>query len=145
MSSQQGAAQLPSNLLLNLRRRLLLAEGIGVYQAAIAGKVQTQWIGEQQVQNQKLVELEWNSEVGPIRLFVDPQTHLVTGAGYTATTSAGSIEMVELWSDFREVHGVKLPFHLASYQGRAQLTDVTVKDIKVNVSLDPSLFNTLQP
>lgn len=145
MISTQGPARLPPNLVVNLRRRVLLTEGIGIYQTAAAGKLQAQWLGEEQVQGKQLIALEWNSDAGPIKLYVDPQTHLVAGVGYTATTDAGSVQTTELWSDFRTIQGVKLPFHLIAYQGGAKFMEVTVNDLKVNTPIDPAQFAPPQP
>ncbi|HEV2387512.1 MAG TPA: pitrilysin family protein [Candidatus Acidoferrales bacterium] len=145
MVSTQGSAQLPPNLVTSIRRRVLLAEGIGVYQAAAAGKMQAQWLGEEQVQGQTLVALEWNSEAGPVKLYLDPQTHLVVGANYVAVTGAGAVDTTELWSDFRTIDGAKLPFHLVAYQAGAKFMEVTVKDLKLNTTVDPALFAAPHP
>jgi zinc protease len=145
MSTAQGSAELPPALLENLRRRILLTEGIGIYQAVLAGKVQAQWIGEQQVQDRKLFALAAKTDVGPITLFVDPETRLVVGAGFTASTAAGKVETVELWSDFRPVAGLQLPFHIVGYQSGAKYMETIVKDIQVNVPVDPAAFAKPQP
>ncbi|MDE3137752.1 MAG: insulinase family protein [Acidobacteriota bacterium] len=140
MAAGQQSADLPLNQIENLRRRVLLTEGIRIYQAALEGKAKFQWFGEEQVQGHKVIALIWNTDTGPIKVYVDPLTHLIAGASYNASTSGGTRETLELWSDFRTVDGLRLPFRLAGYQAGVKFMDVTVKQIQVNVPVDPKLF-----
>jgi zinc protease len=140
MAAGPQSAALPSNQVENLRRRILLTEGIGIYQAALAGTAKAQWLDEEQAQGRKLIALHWNTETGQIKLYVDPVTHLIVGASYNASTSGGNLETLEFWSDFRTVDGLQLPFRMVGYQGGVKFMDVTVKQIKVNVPVDPKLF-----
>jgi predicted Zn-dependent peptidase len=140
MAAGPQSASLPLNQIENLRRRVLLTEGIGIYQAALAGKAKVQWLDEEQVQGRKLIALEWNTDAGPIKLYVDPVTHLVTGASYNNSISGGNVETLELWSDFRKVDGLRLPFKMVGYQGGAKFMDATVSQIQVNVPVDPKIF-----
>ncbi len=140
MAAGPQSASLPLSQVENLRRRVLLTEGIGIYRAALAGKAKVQWLDEEQVQGRNLIALQWQTDTGPIKLYVDPATHLVTGASYNASTSGGSVETLELWSDFRTVDGLQLPFEMVGYQGGAKFMDATVKQIQVNVAVDPKIF-----
>lgn len=141
MAAGPQSAPLPLNQVENMRRRVLLSEGIGIYQAALAGKAKVQWLGEEQVQGRKLIALKWTTDAGPIKLYVDPETHLVVGASYNASTSGGGgPETLELWSDFRKVDGLQLPFKMVGYQRGAKFMDATVSQIQVNVPVDPKIF-----
>jgi predicted Zn-dependent peptidase len=140
MASGPRSAALPSNQMTNLRRRILLAEGVGIYQAALGGSAKAQWLGEEEVHGHKLVALEWQSDTGPVKLYIDPTTHLVTGVAYAAGAGPASPETVELWSDFRPVNGIQFPFQMVGYEGGAKFMDATVKQIEINVPVDPKLF-----
>lgn len=124
----------------NLRRRVLLGEGVGVYRAALAGAVHVRWLGPQTVRGRTLLALAWQTDTGPIKLYVDPATHLVSGASYNASMSGRNLETVELWSDFRVVNGLHLPFRMVGYQAGARFSAATVNRVRVNVPVDPKLF-----
>lgn len=145
MVSTAGSTELPPTLLVNLRRRILLAEGIGIYQAVLAGKLPAQWIGEQTVQGQKVIALSAKTEVGRLMLYVDPDTRLLVGAEYTATTAGGAVDTLEMWSDFRPVMGLMLPFHIVGYQSGTKFLETTVKEVQVNVPVKPAYFAKPQP
>jgi zinc protease len=145
LASTRKVEPLPPDLIENLRRRILLTEGIGIFQAALAGESHAQWLGEQQVQGRKLVAVEWQTDLGPVKLYIDPATHLVTGAEYTSKTSSGTADTLELWGDFRPTAGLHLPFHMTAYQNGTQFMDVTIKEVQVNVTVAPKLFAKPQP
>jgi zinc protease len=145
MAAGQQSADLPLNQVENMRRRVLLTEGIAIYQAALDGKAKFQKLDDEQVQGRKLIALYWNTDAGPIKLYVDPATHLIVGASYNASTRGGNLETLELWSDFRTVDGLQLPFHMVGYQGGVKFMDVTVKQIQANVPVDPKLFAKPNP
>jgi zinc protease len=140
MAAGPQSAPLPLNQVENMRRRVLLSEGIGIYQTALSGKAKVQWLDEEQVQGRNLIALQWTTDAGPIKLYVDPETHLVVGASYNASTSGSNVETLELWSDFRKVDGLQLPFKMVGYQGGAKFMDATVSQIQVNVPVDPKIF-----
>jgi predicted Zn-dependent peptidase len=145
MASGERSASLPPNQVENLRRRILLAQGIGVYQAVLAGTAKVQWLGQEQVHGHTYIALEWKSATGPVKLYIDPATHLIAGAAYSSGSRAGNVETLEMWSDFRPVDGLRLPFHLEGYQGGAKFMDATVKQMQVNVAVDPNLFVRPKP
>ncbi|HVB98794.1 MAG TPA: hypothetical protein VNJ12_05600 [Candidatus Dormibacteraeota bacterium] len=145
MASAKAVELLPARLVQNVRRRILVNEGIGIYRAVLRGGESAEWVGEETVESRQFVALEWKSEIGPIRLYIDPQTRMLAGARYTATTDAGSIDTVEIWNDFRPVAGLKLPFHVVTYQRKQKVMDVAVRDIRVNVAPDPKSFAKPKP
>lgn len=140
MTSGRRSAPLSLYQVKNLRRRVLLAEGIRAYQLALSGTAKVQWLGEERVRGRRLIALNWKTDTGPIKLYVDPTTHLFTGAAYTAVSTRGSKNTLELWSDFRTVSGLRLPFHMVGYQDGAKFMEATVKRIEVNAAVDPKMF-----
>jgi hypothetical protein len=47
---------------------------------------------------------------------------------------------VEVWSDYREVDGVKFPCHNVSYRNGQKFAESAVQEVKINTNLTPSLF-----
>ena len=68
----------------------------------------------------------------------DPATHLPKRVSYDALQAGGaSIYSEEVYDDFRDAGGVKIPFKIAINQGGRRFADVVVKDYKINTGLNP--------
>ena len=132
---------LPPPMNAESERDILLLGGLGLHQRVQAGQVEAAFVGEEEVEGQKLLAAEWNAPSGKVKLYFDPATRLLVGARYTARTLQGSTETLEVWSDFREVDGVKVPFRSVTYQDGAKFSDQTLKELKLNVPVDPAVFS----
>lgn len=72
-------------------------------------------------------------------LWIDARTHLI--ARTVEATGLGSVEETSYFSDYRTVHGVKLPFHQLVSNGKKQYdTVVQLTRIDVNVPVSDSDF-----
>jgi zinc protease len=140
-ASPQGAMDLPANLNADIRRGIDLEGVVGLYQQTLAGKVEVQFLGEEELEGKKVLAAEWNSAAGKTKLFFDPATGLLVGARYRQATMQGAVETLQVWSDFRDVAGVKFPFHWLNYRDGAKYSDQTIQDVKVNTKPEPALFS----
>jgi hypothetical protein len=71
-----------------------------------------------------------------VRLVVDPQTGLPVQVQYETAPVSGPVTSVrEMWADFRDVAGVKVPFKITIFQGGQKFADVVVSEVKVNQGL----------
>jgi hypothetical protein len=69
----------------------------------------------------------------------DAQTHLPKRASYDTQQAVGApIYSEDLYEDFRDVGGIKVPFKLTIRQGGRKFSDVVVKDYKINTGLVPT-------
>jgi zinc protease len=67
------------------------------------------------------------------RLEFDAETRLPQRVIYEIARASGPpISAEELWSDFREIAGVKVPYRITIVQGGRKYAEVTVTDLKVN-------------
>jgi len=70
------------------------------------------------------------------RVVVDPATGMPVRVRYDGTPRSGPPPvMEEVWSDFREVDGLKVPFKISITEGGRKYADVTVTDFKINSGL----------
>lgn len=141
MAMGPRAMDLPPQMKAESERDILLLGGLGLYQRFLAGQAQAAFTGEEDVEGQKLLAADWAAPSGKVKLYFDPATRLLVGARYTARSLQGPQETLEVWSDFREVDGVKVPFHSVTYQDGAKFADQTLKEVKLNVPVDPALFS----
>ena len=86
---------------------------------------------------ERAIELS-SGDLDPVVLAVDADTMLVARETYAA--GSGGLALVEeLFSDYRAVQGVQMPFAAERRVGRLSVKR-RVTDIQINTSLDPSLF-----
>ena len=84
--------------------------------------------------------LEFSSPtLEPTLLYIDPATNLVARQSYVAG-GPGQPIVEELFSDYRDVDGIKLSFAAAVRQGGRPVAERRVMSIRVNAPIDPSLF-----
>jgi outer membrane lipoprotein-sorting protein len=140
VSSAQGTFDLPGDLSGEYVRGIDLTGGIGLYKKVFAGKAEAEFTGEKEFAGQKTLLVEWSGPTGKVKLYFDAATKLLVGAKYRAITMQGEFEEERRWSDFRELEGVKFPFHWVTYRDGGLYSDVTVKDAKLNTKMEASTF-----
>jgi hypothetical protein len=68
----------------------------------------------------------------------DPRTHLPKRVSYDTLQAGGApIYSEDVYEDFRDVGGIKVPFKITINQGGGKFSDVVVKDYKINTGLSP--------
>src|SRR6266849_7938990 len=90
MATPQGAVTLPPNINGEFQRFIALLGGWGVLRQGLAGKIQAQFIGEEQIEDKKALAVDWvlssagEGQPAPERvsLYFDPETHLLIGARF---------------------------------------------------------------
>ncbi|MGA3015704.1 MAG: pitrilysin family protein [Bryobacteraceae bacterium] len=70
-----------------------------------------------------------------VRLVMDPETGLPRSALHDTATAAGEVAVTETYSDYREVGGLKLPFHISITAGGRNYAEATVKSFRANTGL----------
>ncbi len=68
----------------------------------------------------------------------DPRTHLPKRVSYDTPQAGGApIYSEDVYDDFRDVGGIKVPFKITINQGGGKFADLVVKDYKLNTGLNP--------
>lgn len=140
VSSEQGTFNLPADLSGESVRNLNLIGGFGIYKKSLAGKIEAEFAGEKDVAGQKTWLVEWNGPTGKVKLYFDQTTKLLVAANYRSATLQGVLEEERRWSDFRDVDGVKFPYHWTTYRDGKLFSDQTVMEVKLNGSVDAAAF-----
>jgi outer membrane lipoprotein-sorting protein len=143
-SSAQGTFDLPADLSGEYVRGIDLTGGIGLYKKVFAGKAEAEFAGEKEFAGQKTLLVEWSGPTGKVKLYFDVTTKLLVGAKYRVTSMQGAFEEERRLSDFREVDGVKFPFHWVTYRDGGLYSDLTVKELKLNEKIEASTFTKPQ-
>jgi predicted Zn-dependent peptidase len=75
-----------------------------------------------------------------VDVYIDPASNLIVMKHYTASLMGPPTETDEVYSDYHDVKGVKMPYHTVTKQGGKVGADVTVTDVKVNPGISEALF-----
>ena len=122
----------------------LFGGGWGLYQQVLAGKIQAQAIGQEQIDGKSLAGVMVQTSFGTVKLYFDPQTHLLAVARYQSATSKGAVDSEQRWSDYRNVDGRQFAFSTVVFRDGQKYMESMVKDLKLNPVLENSLFATPQ-
>jgi hypothetical protein len=118
----------------------LFGGGWGLYQQALAGRIEAQAIPGEEIDGAKMPGVLVKSGFGMVRLYFDPQTHLLAAAHYASATAKGEADNEQRWTDYRAVDGRKFAFATTVYRDGQKYMQSMVEDLKVNPALDDSLF-----
>jgi zinc protease len=82
----------------------------------------------------RTVEISAGDEI--VRLVTDPATGLPQQLLYDSPQPSGpALPIEEEYSDFREVNGIQVPFHVTYHQGGKYLAESTVSQFQINIGL----------
>jgi predicted Zn-dependent peptidase len=75
-----------------------------------------------------------------VKVYVDPATNLIVGKQYVAAIMGPPAETEEMYSDYREIAGIKMPFKTVTKQGGKTRTDSTASEIKINPGVNDNAY-----
>ena len=122
-------------------RTIALVAGWGLLRQAMENKAQVNYVGEEVVEGRKLAALDWTSEAGSAKLYIDPATGMLVGSRYRQVSIQGPAEQLELWEDFKPVEGIQFPFKQVQYRDGTKAGDMTITEIKVNTNPEATVFS----
>jgi zinc protease len=101
-----------------------------------------QALGPQQLEGKQVEAVLVNhpAENMSVRFFVDPATGLLAGRSYVGSFGGPPAELTEVFSDYREVAGVKLPFAVVITRQGQKIGSVKVSEIVINPNVPDSAF-----
>jgi hypothetical protein len=75
-----------------------------------------------------------------VKLYIDPATNLIVGEEFTGSIMGPPAETQEVYSDYREVAGVRLPFKSVTRQGGKTVVEVTFSEVRINPGLEDAAY-----
>jgi zinc protease len=75
-----------------------------------------------------------------VKVFVDPATRMVLGKQFVAALMGPPADTEEVYSDYRDVAGVKMPFKTLARQGGKTRTESTMTEVRINPGLEESAY-----
>ena len=135
-----SVAEVPPDAVSEFRRSILLTGGVGIVNAAQAGALEVQFLGEEEVEGKQTMAALWRGPSGPVRLYVDVGSHFLVAARFTSLSPQGPSETLQMWDDYRAVEGVQFPFHTVTYQNGVRHSEIFVQQVHFNQPMDPATF-----
>jgi zinc protease len=87
----------------------------------------------------KVVEVSGNG-LNPVRLYIDRDYRIVRQTYSTPGPDGRPAQAEELFSDYRKVNGIDVPFKAAVLRNGQQILERTLKSVTFNSTVDPMLF-----
>ncbi|MGD0014722.1 MAG: pitrilysin family protein [Bryobacteraceae bacterium] len=75
-----------------------------------------------------------------VKLYVDPAANLIVGEEFTGSIMGPPAETQEVYSDYREVAGVRLPFKTVTRQGGKTVLELTFSELRINPGLEDAAY-----
>ena len=119
---------------------LLFGGGWGLYQQVLEGKITGQAIGEEQIDGKKTLGVAIDGLFGAVKLYFDPETHLLAAARFQSAGPRGMSDNEQRWSDYRKLEGRTFAYSTVTYRDGAKLFESTVQDVQLNPRIDEALF-----
>jgi zinc protease len=79
-----------------------------------------------------------------VKLWIDPASNLVVKKAYTGALMGPPSEVEEIYSDYRETSGVKMPFKVVLFRDGKKYGEQTNTEIKINPSVPESAYQKPQ-
>lgn len=118
----------------------LFGGGWGIYQQVLAGNVSGQALGEEQIGDKKTLGVAVQLPFAALKLYFDPDSHLLVAARYQSKGEEGDVENEQHWSDYRNVDGRQFAFATETNRKGLKLFDSMVESVKINPVVDPAIF-----
>jgi zinc protease len=124
-------------------RQAALRENMLVLQRFDKDGYQVQALGTEKLNGKEVEAVLVNhaAESVSVRFFLDPATGLIAGRSYVGSMGGPPAELTEVYSDYRDVSGVKLPFAVEiTRQGGQRTSSSKVAEITLNPGVPESAF-----
>ena len=137
VSAPQGTQDLPESQIKETKADLFRSF-INLFQAT---DLKIQFLGAEEYEGKKLDVILISDPAGnELKIYVDQTTYLPVKQTYRGSGMTGPATMEEVFSDFRDVSGVKLPFHQLTNSDGQKFAESKVLEVNVNPEVDPNLF-----
>ncbi|HVX67331.1 MAG TPA: hypothetical protein VHA11_12045, partial [Bryobacteraceae bacterium] len=67
-----------------------------------------------------------------VKVYLDPETHLIAAKQFVAALMGPPAETEEIYSDYRDTSGIKVPFKTVTRQGGKTRSELTAKEFTIN-------------
>lgn len=147
LNRDQGWAQRPQGVValnasqLTEMKKSLMRDPFLLLRMAEKESYTVQSLGEEKANRKAYkVLLITNGDELSIKHFLNPQTYLIEKRVYQGNIMGRPAKLEEVFSDYREVSGIKIPFALTTFADGQKFLEGTFTEVQINPAIDPALF-----
>jgi hypothetical protein len=119
----------------------LFRDVVNLFRMGNSSELSVQYLGREQVDgNEAEVILVSDANDNTTRLFIDAKTFMPLKQAYKGMTEIGPSDLEEIYSDVRDVSGIKVPFLTVTYANGSKQGEMKITEAKFNVEIDPNIF-----
>jgi zinc protease len=114
--------------------------GWGAYQRVLDGKLAGRFMGEDEIDGKKAEGVQLEAPFNSVKLYFDPNTHLLAAAHYQSEGQHGLVDNDQRWGDYRTLAGKQFAYTTTIYRDGAKFLESHVEQVNLNPKIDESLF-----
>ncbi len=119
----------------------LFRDTINLFKKSDNKELTIQYFGEEIIGEKTNFVLKINDNSGEFfNLYIDSETFLIAKKSYHGSSEVGLATLEEIYSDYREVDGIKIPFKTIVRANGRRFIDSEVIEAKFNLKLDEGFF-----
>ena len=100
-----------------------------------------QYAGTEEVMGKSAVTLLVKQPSGEmLKIFISEETHYIVKMEFRETEQGVTLNKESLMDDYRDVDGVKIPYHIVQNVEGEQFTETRINSVMLNTEVDDSLF-----
>ncbi len=132
----------PASAVAEMKQGIWLDGGfVLLWRALLDGQVQAQALGKTTFEGQEAEEVLLKAPAERVRLYLAPDGKTILGARRRVTTQEGPKVVTEVYSDYRNVSGLQVPFKTVQKEGNEVAAVQTIESAVVNAGFDPKIFD----
>ncbi|MGE5570433.1 MAG: M16 family metallopeptidase [Rhodospirillales bacterium] len=141
MQTPQGTQEMPASQKEELDNSLF-RETLWLLQNFDSGSLTIQALGQSEADGKPAEGVAVSDPAGKrqVKIYFDAATNLPVKKVYTAAFMGPPGEIEEVYSDYREVSGVKLPFKTQVFQNGQKRAEQTTTELKINPGVPDSAY-----
>jgi zinc protease len=114
--------------------------GWGAYERVLDDKLAGRFIGEEEIDGKKAEGVQLEAPFNSVKLYFDPNTHLLAAAHYQSEGQHGMVDNDQRWGDYRTVEGKQFAYTTTIYRDGAKFLESHIEEVNLNPKIDESLF-----
>lgn len=101
-----------------------------------------QYLGEEKVADKSahVVRVKYVPSDFAMKLYIDVQSNLISKRVGSRNTGMGKVDVEDIYSDYRAVNGVQIPFKVVSQSNGNKIADITMTSVKINSGVKDDVF-----
>lgn len=122
-------------------QRGLLRLNINVLKMSVSESLSVDYMARETLGGKSNYVLQIKNESGDFfRLYIDAESYLIAKKSYQGAPEVGLATLEEVYSDYRKVDGIKIPFHTEVKANGRRFIETDVLEAKFNLALEDDFF-----